>query len=170
MPRKLYANEGEEFSLDNDSNKDAILQLYSLLQPLSAITRDGQYGTVPMTAEMRLAFAELKADVLNPTKPLRVFDIPAVPGCPGSGAGERGARGGRGAERSRKEVEETKATLDDDGPGGVASNHCQDMGGAHQSSCAEALRASVGPGREGPFSLPRRCRASYPAFQHREVH
>ncbi|CAN0346503.1 unnamed protein product, partial [Ascophyllum nodosum] len=65
--RKLYANDGEEFPLDKDSNKDAILQLYSLLQPLSAITRDGQYGTVPITAEMRLAFAELKADVLNPT-------------------------------------------------------------------------------------------------------
>ncbi|CAB1105955.1 unnamed protein product [Ectocarpus sp. CCAP 1310/34] len=58
--RKVYANDGEEFPLDKGNNRDDILQLYSLLQPLSAITRDGQYGNAPMTAEMHLAFAQLK--------------------------------------------------------------------------------------------------------------
>ncbi|CAN0390869.1 unnamed protein product, partial [Ascophyllum nodosum] len=60
-----------EFPLDKDNNKDDILQLYSMLQPLSAITRDGQYGTVPMSVEMHMAFAELKMDVLDPDKPLK---------------------------------------------------------------------------------------------------
>ena len=110
--RKLYANDGEEFPLDKDSNKDAILQLYSLLQPLSAITRDGQYGTVPITAEMRLAFAELKADVLNPTKPLRVFDIPAAPGAPeveqeGEGLGEGGGQSVRGKKWKKTKLPST---------------------------------------------------------------
>lgn len=80
--RLVYANNGEECPLDKDSNKDEITQLYSLLQPLSMITRDGQYGAVPMTAEIHMAFAELKQDVLDPTKPLKVFDIPATPGSP----------------------------------------------------------------------------------------
>lgn len=80
--RKVYANEGVEFPLDKDNNKDDILQLYSLLQPLSAITRDGQYGAVPMSAEIHLAFAVLKQEVLDPEQPLRVFDIPATPGSP----------------------------------------------------------------------------------------
>lgn len=78
--RRLYTDEGKRFPLDDDNNKDAILQLYSLLQPLSAITRDGQYGAVPMTAEMRMAFAVLKMEVLDSTKPLKVFDIPPAPG------------------------------------------------------------------------------------------
>eukprot|EP00752_Nemacystus_decipiens_P017453 g15647.t1 len=80
--RKVYANDGVEFPLDKGDNKDDILQLYSLLQPLAAITRDGQYGAVPMSAEMHMAFAELKQEVLDTTKPLRVFDIPPTPDSP----------------------------------------------------------------------------------------
>ncbi|CAM9682822.1 unnamed protein product, partial [Ascophyllum nodosum] len=44
--RKLYSDEGMVFPLDQGSNKDGILQLYSLMQPLSAITRDGQFAGV----------------------------------------------------------------------------------------------------------------------------
>lgn len=80
--RKVYANDGVEFPLDRGDNKDDILQLYSLLQPLAAITRDGQYGAVPMSAEMHMAFAELKQEVLDPTQPLRLFDIPPTPDSP----------------------------------------------------------------------------------------
>lgn len=80
--RKVYTGDGEEFPLDKGNNKDDILQLYSLLQPLSTITRDGQYGAVPMSAKMHMAFAELKKDVLDPAQPLRVFDIPAMSGSP----------------------------------------------------------------------------------------
>lgn len=80
--RKVYANDGVEFPLDKGDNKADILQLYSLLQPLAAITRDGQYGAVPMSAEMHMAFAELKQEVLDSTKPLRVFDIPPTPESP----------------------------------------------------------------------------------------
>lgn len=80
--RRVYANDGEEFPLDKDNKKDEILQLYSLLQPLSVITRDGQYGAVPMTAEMHMAFAQLKVEVLDPEQPLRVFDIPPAPSSP----------------------------------------------------------------------------------------
>lgn len=80
--RKVYANDGEEFPLDKDNNKDDILQLFSLLQPLAVITRDGQYGAVPMAAEMHMAFAELKKEVLDPDEPLKVFDIPATPVSP----------------------------------------------------------------------------------------
>ena len=73
-----YADDGERFPLDEDGNRDDFLQLYSLLQPLSAITRDGGDGFdgVPKTAEMHLLFAKLKAMVLNPEEPLRVFDVP----------------------------------------------------------------------------------------------
>ena len=80
--RKLFADDGEEFPLDKDNNKDVILQLYSLLQPLSAITRDGQYSAVPMTGEMRLAFAELKVD-----KAVAGVRHPHGAGFRGSGAG-----------------------------------------------------------------------------------
>lgn len=80
--RQVYAHDGDEFPLDRGNNKDDILQLYSLLQPLSAITRDGQYGAIPMSAEMHMAFAELKLGVLDPDNPLKVFDIPASPGSP----------------------------------------------------------------------------------------
>ncbi|CAM9672446.1 unnamed protein product, partial [Hapterophycus canaliculatus] len=69
--RKVYANDGLPFPLDEGDNKDDILQLYSLLQPLAAITQDGQYGAVPMSAEMHMAFAELKQLVLDPTAPLK---------------------------------------------------------------------------------------------------
>ena len=80
--RGLYAEVGAQFPLEEDDNKNAVLQLYSLLQPLSMITRDGQYSAVPMTAEMHMAFAVLKIEVLDPAKPLRVFDIPPAPGSP----------------------------------------------------------------------------------------
>ena len=80
--RRVYAELGVKFLLDEGDNKNAVLQLYSLLQPLSMITRDGQYGAVPMTAETHMAFAVLKMEVLDPAKPLRVFDIPPAPGSP----------------------------------------------------------------------------------------
>ncbi|CAM9663902.1 unnamed protein product, partial [Hapterophycus canaliculatus] len=38
--RTVYANDGEECPLGEANNKDDILQLYSLLRPLSAIMRD----------------------------------------------------------------------------------------------------------------------------------
>ena len=94
--RKVYANDGGEFPLDKDNNKDDILQLCSLLQPLSAITRDGQYSTVPMSAEMHMAFAELKMDVLDPDKLLKVFDIPASPGSPAADQAEEEHNGKKG--------------------------------------------------------------------------
>ena len=76
--RKLYSDEGMVFPLDQGSNKDGILQLYSLMQPLSAITRDGQFAGVPMTAEIHMKFGFLKVHVLDPTKSLKVFDIPPI--------------------------------------------------------------------------------------------
>lgn len=78
--RQLHTDEGKRFPLDNA--KDTILQLYSLLEPLAAVTRDGRFGEVPMTAEVYLTFGMLHSDVLRPTMPLEVFDIPAAPGWP----------------------------------------------------------------------------------------
>ena len=98
--RKVYADDGEEFPLDKGNNKDAILQLYSLLQPLTVITRDGQFGAVPMTAEMHMAFAVLKTEVLDPTQPLRVFDIPPAPASPEAEQGREGS-GGRKAGKPK---------------------------------------------------------------------
>ena len=42
------------FLVDQDTNKVGILQIYSLVQPLSVVTRDGTFGGVPMTAEIRM--------------------------------------------------------------------------------------------------------------------
>lgn len=94
--RQVYVKGGEECPLDKENNKDDILQLYSLLQPLAAITRDGQYGAVPMTAEIHMSFADLKKNVLDPTKPLRVFDIPAAPDSPEAEKAEEEHRGQKG--------------------------------------------------------------------------
>ena len=94
--RKVYADDGDKFPLDKGNNKDAILQLYSLLQPLTVVTRDGQYGAVPMTAEMHMAFAVLKTEVLDPAQPLRVFDIPPTPASPESEQGSGGRQGRKG--------------------------------------------------------------------------
>ncbi|CAN0350943.1 unnamed protein product, partial [Ectocarpus fasciculatus] len=69
--KQVYADEGEDFPLDEDNNRDDVLQLYSLLQPLSATTRASRRGDVPMTAETHMAFAQLKAEVLDPERPLR---------------------------------------------------------------------------------------------------
>lgn len=80
--RRLLAERGERFLLEEEDNKNAVLQLYSILQPLSAITRDGQFGDAPMTAEIHKKFAVLKMEVLDPSKPLRVFNIPASPSSP----------------------------------------------------------------------------------------
>lgn len=80
--RRVFAETGARFPLDDADNRRAVLELYSLLQPLSAITRDGQYGGAPMTAEIHMAFAALKRDVLDETKDLKVFDIPPAPGSP----------------------------------------------------------------------------------------
>ncbi|CAM9499392.1 unnamed protein product [Ascophyllum nodosum] len=74
--RRLLAELGEKFLLEEDDNKNAVLQLFSILQPLSAITRDGQFGEVPMTAEMHMAFAVLKMGGARPQQATRVFDIP----------------------------------------------------------------------------------------------
>lgn len=94
--RRVYADAGDEFPLDKDNNKDEILQLYSLLQPLAAITRDGQYGAVPMTAEIHMAFAHLKTTVLDPEKPLRVYDVPAAPNSPEAEQAAQAHEGQRG--------------------------------------------------------------------------
>lgn len=80
--RRIFAEIGDKFLLDEGDNKSAVLELYSLLQPLSAITRDGQFGEAPMTAEIHMAFAVLKRDVLDEKQNLRVFDIPPAPGSP----------------------------------------------------------------------------------------
>ena len=66
LEEKVYADDGEEFPLDKGNNKDAILQLHSRLQPLTAITRDGQFGAVPMTPEMQTALAVLKTRCSTP--------------------------------------------------------------------------------------------------------
>lgn len=76
--RKLYSDEGKNFPLEEGDNKNGILQLYSLLQPLSSITRDGQYGGAPMTADIYMKFGVLKMGVLDPLKDLKVFDIPPI--------------------------------------------------------------------------------------------
>ena len=73
--RELYTNIGEVFPLERGDNREGILQLYSLLQPLSAIAGDGLNYGVPMTAEMHMAFAVLKMRVLDPTKPLKVSEM-----------------------------------------------------------------------------------------------
>eukprot|EP00752_Nemacystus_decipiens_P010971 g9750.t1 len=93
---RAYADDGDQFPLDQGSNMDDFLQLYSLLQPLSAITRDGGGGegaATPTTAEMHLLFAKLKAMVLDPDAPLRVFDVPppATTGLPPEEAEANGA-------------------------------------------------------------------------------
>lgn len=72
--RELYTNIGEVFPLERGDNREGVLQLYSLLQPVTAVTGDGQYSGVPMTAEMHMAFAVLKMRVLDPTKPLKVSE------------------------------------------------------------------------------------------------
>lgn len=76
--RKFYRDEGKTFPLEKGDNKNGILQLYSLLEPLSSITRGGQYGGAPMTAEMFMKFGKLKIGVLDPSKDLKVFDIPPI--------------------------------------------------------------------------------------------
>lgn len=104
--RKVYIENGTRFPLD--AKKDVILQLFSLLEPLIAITRDGQIGDVPMTAEVYMAFAVLQSEVLNPTMPLEVFDIPPAACSPGAelpleeteGEEEEGER--EGGEQKKK--------------------------------------------------------------------
>ncbi|CAB1109659.1 unnamed protein product [Ectocarpus sp. CCAP 1310/34] len=76
--RKLYSDAGKNFPLEEGDNKNAILQLFSLLQSLSSVTRDGQYGNAPMQADVFMKFGELKMEVLDPSKPLKVFDIPPL--------------------------------------------------------------------------------------------
>ncbi|CAN0267184.1 unnamed protein product [Ectocarpus sp. 4 AP-2014] len=76
--RKLHSDAGKTFPLEEGDNKDCILQLYSLLQPLSSVTRDGQYGGVPMMAEIYMKFGKLKVTVLNTSADLKVFDIPPL--------------------------------------------------------------------------------------------
>ncbi|CAB1104006.1 unnamed protein product [Ectocarpus sp. CCAP 1310/34] len=66
--RKLYSDTGKTFPLEEGDITDCILQLNSLLQPLSSVTRDGQYGGAPM----------LKMRVLDPSEELKVFDIPPL--------------------------------------------------------------------------------------------
>ena len=69
---QLFFQKDEEFSLDYSVNRDGILQLYSLMEPVVAITRDGQHGSAPMTAEMHMALSKLKATTLNSDRPLKV--------------------------------------------------------------------------------------------------
>ncbi|CAN0564579.1 unnamed protein product, partial [Ectocarpus sp. 12 AP-2014] len=70
--RKLYSDTGKTFPLEAGDNKDCILQLYSLLQPLSSVTRDGQYGGAPMLADIYMKFGMLKMTVLDPSQKLKV--------------------------------------------------------------------------------------------------
>lgn len=76
--RRLFSENGQVFPLDEGTNRDGILQLYSLLQPLAEMTRDGQYGGVPMTAEIHMKFGVLKMSTLDVSKDLKVFDIPEI--------------------------------------------------------------------------------------------
>ncbi|CAB1105816.1 unnamed protein product [Ectocarpus sp. CCAP 1310/34] len=76
--RKLYSDAGKNFPLEEGDNKDCINQLYSLLQPLSSVTRDGQYGGLPMLADIYMKFGMLKMGVLNSSADLKVFDIPPL--------------------------------------------------------------------------------------------
>ncbi|CAB1105295.1 unnamed protein product [Ectocarpus sp. CCAP 1310/34] len=48
------------------------------LQPLSSVTRDGQYEGAPMLADIHMKFGVLKMDVLDPSKDLKVFDVPPL--------------------------------------------------------------------------------------------
>lgn len=65
-----YSNIDEVFPLE--VKKQAILELYSLMEPVCSITRIGQNGTLPMNGKMHLAFSRLKATTLNPSKSLEV--------------------------------------------------------------------------------------------------
>ncbi|CAM9804950.1 unnamed protein product, partial [Ascophyllum nodosum] len=56
---------------------------------LSAITRDGQFAGVPMTAEIHMKFGFLKVHVLDPTKSLKVFDIPPLERSSSTSPGRR---------------------------------------------------------------------------------
>ncbi|CAB1098026.1 unnamed protein product [Ectocarpus sp. CCAP 1310/34] len=76
--RKLYSDAGKNFILEEGDNKDCIPQLYSLLQSLSSVTRDGQYGGLPMLADIYIKFGMLKMGVLNSSADLKVFDIPPL--------------------------------------------------------------------------------------------
>ncbi|CAM9364142.1 unnamed protein product [Sphacelaria rigidula] len=79
--RKLHTLKGDALPLDQGSNRDSILQLYSLMKPVVNITRGGQHGSVPMTAEMHMALSKLKA----------LEGVPAPPrsGCRGESEGPR---------------------------------------------------------------------------------
>ena len=62
-----------------------------------------------MTAEIHLTFAELKVEVLNPTKPLRVFNFPTAPGSPeaeqeGEGLGGGGGQSGQGKKGKKPKL------------------------------------------------------------------
>lgn len=107
--KKALAADGDHFPLDEGGNKDDFLQLYSLLQPLSAITRDAECGGgLPATAEMRLLFAKLKELVLDPEQPLRVFDVPPSPCSPeatranDAPGAQKGSDASQGQEQDRR--------------------------------------------------------------------
>ncbi|CAN0031201.1 unnamed protein product [Scytosiphon promiscuus] len=105
--RKLYVDDGEKFPLDD--KREVILQLFSLLEPLTAITRDSQLGDVPMTAEAYMAVAVLHSDVLNPAMPLEVFDVPPYPGSSEQLRGQTNAKGkGKDKRTEEREAEKEK--------------------------------------------------------------
>ncbi|CAB1111286.1 unnamed protein product [Ectocarpus sp. CCAP 1310/34] len=76
--RKLYSDEGKVFPLEEGDNKNGVLQLYSLLEPLCMITRDGQYGGAPMMADIYMKMGILKMGMLNLEKELKVYETPRV--------------------------------------------------------------------------------------------
>ncbi|CAB1104792.1 unnamed protein product [Ectocarpus sp. CCAP 1310/34] len=52
--------------------------LLAAAAPFSSVTRDGQYSNAPMQADVFMKFGVLKMRVLDPSKPLKVLDIPPL--------------------------------------------------------------------------------------------
>lgn len=73
--KKLYKTNSEVFPLEEGDNEAGILQLYSLMEPVAAIIRDGQHGSLPMNGKMHMALSLLKATTLRETEPLKVTQI-----------------------------------------------------------------------------------------------
>lgn len=54
---KVRTLKDDVFSLDQSSNWDDILQLYSIMEPVLPIALGGQHGSVPMIGEMHMGSA-----------------------------------------------------------------------------------------------------------------
>ena len=71
--KKLFLNDGQTFPLEAGNKKNGILELYSLMAPLTAIIRDGQHGSLSMNGEIQMALSLLNVTLLSETEQLKVI-------------------------------------------------------------------------------------------------